>query len=79
LDFADELESDRSVDPKKFDCRFPVREEDVIIENTEAQLLDMINKGENENVIKKELDSREFLESVVAFADTGGGSIFIGV
>jgi hypothetical protein len=69
-----------SIDSKRFDYRYPSKEDGVIIENSEVQLLDMINKGENENVeFKKELDAKEFLESVVSFANTRGGTIFLGV
>jgi ATP-dependent DNA helicase RecG len=68
------------IDKKGFDYRYPSRGEGVIIENIEAQLLDMIDKGENVNVeFKKELSSEEFLETVVAFANTSGGMIFLGV
>ncbi|HKZ93683.1 MAG TPA: ATP-binding protein [Candidatus Bathyarchaeia archaeon] len=69
-----------SIDGKKFDYRYPSREEQVVIEDSEERLLDMISRGENEHVeFKKELDSREFLETVAAFANTYGGSIFLGV
>jgi ATP-dependent DNA helicase RecG len=68
------------IDKKRVDYRYPSREEGVIIENIEVQLLDMIDKGENVNVeFKKELSSEEFLETVVAFANTSGGIIFLGV
>jgi hypothetical protein len=71
---------DESIDQRKFDYRYPSREEGIIIENIEAQLLDIIDKGENINVeFKRELDSNEFLETVVAFANTSGGTIFLGV
>ena len=69
-----------SIDSRKFDYRYPSKEPGVIIENTDIQLLDMISKGENENVeFKKELNAKEFLESIVAFANTRGGTIFLGV
>lgn len=68
------------IDKRKFDYRYPSREEGIIIENVEAPLLDIIKKGENINVeFKKELSNEEFLETVVAFANTGGGTIFLGV
>ena len=68
------------IDKRKFDYRYPSREEGVIIENIEAQLFDIIDKGENVNVeFKKELSREEFLETVVAFANTSGGTIFLGV
>lgn len=69
-----------SIDKKKFDYRYPSREEGIIIEGVQAQLLDVIDKGENVNVeFKRELDKDEFLETVVAFANTEGGTIFLGV
>jgi ATP-dependent DNA helicase RecG len=69
-----------AIDKKRFDYRYPSREEGIIKENIEAQLLDMIDKGENVNVeFKKELGNEEFLETVVAFANTSGGIIFLGV
>lgn len=72
-----------SIDRRKFDYRYPSREEGIILEEIEAQLLDTINKGENANVeFKKELDkayAREFLETIVAFANTDGGIVFLGV
>jgi hypothetical protein len=69
-----------SIDQRKFDYRYPQREEGIVIENIEAQLLDMIGKGENVNVeLKRKLDRDEFLETIVAFANTNGGTIFLGV
>jgi ATP-dependent DNA helicase RecG len=68
------------IDQKKFDYRYPSREEGVTIENIETQLLDVIAKGENMNVeFKKELDNEEFMETVASFANTNGGTIFLGV
>jgi hypothetical protein len=72
-----------SIDRRSFDYRYPSKDGGVEVENTEAQLLDMIGKGENKNVeFKVTLDAKndkEFLESVVAFANTSGGTIFLGV
>lgn len=71
-----------SIDRRKFDYRYPSGDEGVVIEEIEAQLLDVIGKGETVSVeFKKELDKRRvrFLETVVAFANTKGGTIFLGV
>lgn len=72
-----------SIDRRRFDYRYPSMEGGVVIENSEVQLLDMISKGENETVeFKVTLDAKnhkEFLESIVAFANTSGGTIFLGV
>jgi len=71
---------EESIDQRKFDYRYPSREEGIVVENIEAQLLDMIDKGENVNVeFKRELGRDEFLETVVAFANTNGGTIFLGI
>jgi len=68
------------IDEREFDYRYPSRREGITIENIEAQLLDIIDKGENVNVeFKEELDRDEFLETVAAFANTSGGTIFLGV
>jgi hypothetical protein len=72
-----------TIDRRSFDYKYPSREGGIVIENSTTQLLDVINKGENENVeFKVVLDAKhdkEFLETVVAFANTSGGTIFIGV
>jgi hypothetical protein len=68
------------IDKRGFDYRYPSREKGIVIESAEAQLLEVIEKGENIHVeFKKELDNREFLETVVAFANTEGGTILLGV
>ena len=68
------------IDGIKFDYRNPSREEGIIIENIETQLLDIIGKGENINIEFKEVLNRDdFLETVVSFANTGGGTIFLGI
>jgi len=51
-----------------------------MIEEMEAQLLDIIGKGENVNVeFKKEPDKKhmEFSGTVISFANTRGGTIFL--
>ena len=72
-----------TVDHRSFNYKYPSRKEDVVIENSETQLMDVINKGENETVeFKAILDAKhekEFLETIVAFANTKGGTIFLGV
>ncbi len=71
-----------TIDHKGFDYRYPSRENDVVVENDETQLVDMISKGENETVEFKVIlpkDRKDLLESIVAFANTKGGTIFIGV
>lgn len=73
-----------SIDQRKFDYRYPSREEGIVIENIGVQLLDIIGKGENINVeFKRELDEPHtrigFLKTIVAFANTKGGTIFLGV
>jgi hypothetical protein len=72
-----------TVDRRSFNYRYPSQKEDVVIENSKNQLLDVISKGENETVeFKAILDAKhdkEFLETVVAFANTKGGTIFLGV
>lgn len=69
----------KSIDKKSFDYRYP-SQEGVILENIETQLIDIIAKGESASVeFKEKLDNGEFLESVVSFANTAGGTIFLGV
>ncbi|MGA2768565.1 MAG: ATP-binding protein [Candidatus Bathyarchaeia archaeon] len=77
------LEGD-SIDSRNFDYRYTSQQEGVVIENSDAQLFDMISRGENETVeFKRELDAKkqalELLKSIVAFANTSGGTVFIGI
>lgn len=70
----------KSIDKKGFDYRYPSKEEGIVLENIETQLIDIIAKGENVNVeFKEKLDNEEFIETVVSFANTKGGTIFLGV
>jgi hypothetical protein len=70
-----------TIDRRWFDYRrsIDIWKDEVIIEDIEDQLLEIINRGENINVeFKKEL-SESFIETVIAFANTHGGRIFLGV
>ncbi|MHA1929015.1 MAG: AlbA family DNA-binding domain-containing protein [Candidatus Thorarchaeota archaeon] len=71
------------IDRRDFDYRYPARWEDAIVDNIEIQLLDRIRNGESDKVeFKKTIEKgqhKEFLETVVSFANTSGGVIFIGV
>lgn len=71
-----------SIDQRKYDYRHPYMEKGVMFEMIEGQLEYMITRGENVNIeFKRELDKdrTRFLESVVAFANTNGGTILLGV
>ena len=74
-----------SVDGKIIDSKIfgPYHQSDCITVSTSSESLNaMIIKGENEHTeFKYDLDknSNEFLESVVSFANTDGGSILLGV
>jgi hypothetical protein len=71
------------IDSKSFDYRNPRSFEGIIIESIEAQLIDIIKRGEGINVEFKPGLVREnysdFMETVVSFANTSGGIIFLGV
>ena len=47
--------------------------------NKKAQISDLINAGESETVEFKTSFGRETVESLVAFANTGGGTTLVGV
>lgn len=72
-----------TIDGRSFDYGSPSKEDDVIVEGDDIQLIDIINRGENETVeFKVTLDPHnheQFLESIVAFTNTTGGRIFVGV
>lgn len=51
-----------------------------ITKRTKDQLERIILNGENENVeFKQDLQERSFLETVIAFSNTSGGLLFLGV
>jgi hypothetical protein len=72
-----------TIDRRGYDYRYPTKEEGVILEEDEMQLIDIISKGENETtefkITLEPQNQREFLETIVAFANTYGGRVFIGV
>ena len=77
------IKDGEDIDYKSFDYRRSTEDQDVILSDDDVRLADIISKGENERVeFKITLDianTKEFLESIVAFANTKGGTIFIGV
>ncbi len=72
-----------SIDRKRFDIRYPLRGSRVITRDIETQLIDLIDRGESKTLEFKEKLNRErpkeFLETVVAFSNTQGGIILLGV
>jgi hypothetical protein len=72
-----------TIDWRSHDYRYLPKEDGVILEDSDLQLMDIISKGENETVeFKSTLEpqsQRQFIETVVSFANTNGGTIFIGV
>lgn len=67
------------LDNRRFDYRRPDFREGITIERNEGELREIIGRGENVNVEFKQDLSDEFLETVVAFANSSGGTIFLGV
>lgn len=72
-----------SIDRKRFDTRYPIRGPSVITRDIETQLVDLIERGESKTLEFKEKLNRErpkeFLETIVAFANSQGGTILLGV
>jgi hypothetical protein len=70
------------IDWKEVDLRYPRRKEGVIIEQPEEFLRETILRGESDTVEHKELlpqNPKELMETIVAFANGRGGTIFLGV
>ena len=70
------------IDRISFNMRWYEKEKGVIVEKTEEELEEMINRGERLTVeFKVDLDKEleEFKESLISFANTKGGTIFLGV
>jgi hypothetical protein len=69
------------LDYRKVHASWPNLPADVFIEVGSADFEEMIKRGENDQVeFKPDLSHKEdFLETVVAFANTKGGSILVGV
>ena len=71
------------LDFRELHLKYPGKHsEDVIIKIKEDDIQEIIRQGENQSVeFKRQLnsDKKEFIESVVAFANTNGGIILLGV
>jgi len=72
-----------TIDRTGYNYRYPYTKKGVTMKDEEVRLLDIINRGENQTVEFKERiekgNQSEFIETVVAFANTIGGIILIGV
>jgi len=77
------VEDRKPIDQFILSLQSPFGNEDVVIDSIEENLLRIIPRGESATVeFKQTLDesrSREYLETIVAFANTRGGTILIGV
>lgn len=66
------------LDHRRYSFDWP-SQEGITIERDEIEISEMIRRGENLSVeFKQEID-QEFLETVVAFSNTNGGFIFLGI
>jgi len=77
-----EKNSGTQIDSKSFGRWYTDRTEGIIIKTSKETVESMIAKGENDMIeFKMDLskDNNEFLETVVAFANTRGGTILLGV
>ena len=72
-----------TIDRTGYNYRYPYTKKGVIMKDEEVRLLDIISRGENQTVeFKGQIEKgnqSEFIETVVAFANTIGGMILIGV
>ena len=72
-----------TIDRTGYNYRYPYTKKGVIMKDEEVRLLDIISRGENQTVeFKAQIEKgnqSEFIETVVAFANTIGGMILIGV
>jgi len=72
-----------TIDRTGYNYRYPYTKKGVFMKDEEVRLLDIISRGENQTVEFKEQiikgNQSEFVETVVAFANTIGGMILIGV
>jgi len=69
------------VDYRRINLRWPTLQRDVTIEVTVDEILELIRRGENDRVEFKQgiAKTDEFVETVVAFSNTSGGTILVGV
>lgn len=77
-----DLKTGDTLDSKVFGRWYSDRNDGIIVKTSKESLESMIGNGENQFVeFKRDLDKErnEFLESVVAFANTNDGTILLGV
>lgn len=72
------------LDHRDYHLNYPTRseEEDIVIDIGEEDVMHLISRGESETVeFKQEItkNKERFAEGIVAFANTYGGTVFIGV
>ncbi len=75
-----EKRSDDSIDYRMYGSYYTSYHEGLIVRTSAEHVLSLLDKGEGINIeFKENLNTDEFLESVVAFANTDGGSIIVGI
>ena len=68
------------IDERDWRPAWPDQYSDVVLDRPEEQIRDYISRGENKRVeFKAKLDREDFLETVIAFSNTEGGIIILGV
>jgi len=70
------------LDFRKVHASWPSLPSGVVVDLGPADIHEILSRGENDQVeFKAEVSSKqdEFLETIVAFANTGGGTVFVGV
>lgn len=77
-----DLKSGTNLDSKYFGSFYTSKTDGIVVKTSVEKLNDMLAAGENDNVeFKRDFDKtdKEFLESVVSFANTNDGTILLGV
>src|SRR5579884_94119 len=72
-------ENDELLDAREIHLGWSHYSSDVKVESPLAEIIELIKRGENENVEFKREEGNDFLETFVAFANANGGRILLGV